>query len=147
VRRWPIHVEGMAGRDLEEAPAVLDAADAADDESEPLLGQATARLEHKESVYSFMLFQPPLSRRRTGHYWTAEVMLAFALLVLNVTLQVGLTLIAGKNIVSSAVQFKDTLFSSDVANTPWLKAYNHAEYHATELHKTVEDMVTTVRRR
>lgn len=132
----------MAGRDLEEAPAVPDATDAADDEAEPLL-RPTARIDHKESVYSFMLFQPPLSRRLRGHYWTPEVMLAFALLVLNVTLQVGLTLIAGKNIVSSATQYKDTLFSSDVPNTLWLKAYEHAEYHATELHKTVDDMVTT----
>lgn len=126
----------MAGLEPDSRPA---SPDAEPDEAEPLLPRATARLEHKESVYSFMLFQPPLSRRRTGHYWTTEVFLAFSLLVLNVTLQVGLTLIAGKNIVASSQQFKDTLLQSEAADTPWLKAFQHVEYHANELHKTVKE--------
>jgi hypothetical protein len=132
----------MAGRDIED-PAGLPAVNVADDDETQPLNPSTTRMEHKESVYSFMLFVPPLARRRTGHYWTTEVLLAFALLALNVTLQVGLTLIAGKNIVSSAQLFKDTLLSSDSADTPWLKAFELADHHANEITQTVVDSVSS----
>jgi len=112
----------------------------ASDENTPLVAApATARLEHKESVYSFMLFQPPLSRRRTGHYWTTEVFLAFALLLLNVTLQVGLTLIAGSHIVERGAQFRNSLVSGNEATTPWDKVINYAKDEGTRIQQEVKD--------
>lgn len=127
-----------SGRDVEDPPLFPQELG---DETEPLLQQrATTRLEHKESVYSFMLFQPPLSRRRTGHYWTTEVLLAFALLVLNVTLQVGLTLIAGTWIVDRSIAFQTTLVSLDQASTPWLKVVDHVTDQSNQLQKNVAEL-------
>jgi len=122
-------IEAMAGVDA--GTASVSSAD----EQMPLLGHQPSvydvsfaeapsfvSIEHKESVYSFMLFQPPLSRRRSGHYCTTEVFLALALLVLNVTLQVGLTLIAGSHIVERSIEFKTSLVSGEDSTTPWDKA-------------------------
>lgn len=120
----------MAGRDSENTTV-------SSDEQQPLLPQqeepSIARLEHKESVYYFMLFQPPISRKRTGHYWTSEVCLAFSLLVLNITLQVGLTLIAGNHIVNKSHQFQTTLVNLDQATTPWEKVIDEVGDHSSQL--------------
>jgi len=129
----------MAGRDSEEPTGSQTASDELREE-EPLV-PATTSMVHKESVYSFMLFQPPLSRHLKGHYWTLEVLLAFALLVLNVTLQVGLTLIAGTHIVERSIQFQTTLVSIDQATTPWLKVIDHVEEHSNALADAAIDTV------
>jgi hypothetical protein len=92
-----------------------------DDETQPLMPVANSmtKIDMKESVYSFMLFQPPISRKRAGHYYTPEVMLAFALLTLNLILQMGLTLIAGNRIVQTASDFSKTLVNTNFRTTPW----------------------------
>jgi hypothetical protein len=120
------------------AGAIPGASEAGSDESEPLL-PPTASIEHKESVYSFMLFQAPLSRRRAGHYWTTEVFLAFALLVLNVTLQVGLTLIAGSHIVERSIQFKTSLVSGGEATMPWERVIDHVQDGSQRTRDYVEE--------
>jgi len=121
-----------------------DLAEEEEEESRRILpGGATTRLDHKESVYSFMLFQPPLSRRKTGHYLTLEVALAFALLVLNVTLQVGLTLIAGTHIVQRGLEFKQTLVSGTEAATPWEMVSDEIQDRGTELKELGEESLGT----
>lgn len=66
-------------------------------------------LLHRDSVYSFVVFMPPLSRRAHGHYITVPVMLAFLLFVLTVTCQLALTLIAGGYIQNNSRDFKVSL--------------------------------------
>lgn len=131
----------MAGLDASSQASPASEDDVADaEESRRILpGEATTRLDHKESVYSFMLFQPPLSRRKAGHYWTLEVLLAFALLVLNVTLQVGLTLIAGTHIVNRGLEFKQTLVSGTEAATPWEMVSDEIQNRGSELKELGEE--------
>jgi len=61
-----------------------------------------------------------------------------ALLVLNVTLQVGLTLIAGSHIVERSIQFKTSLVSGDEATTPWDKVINYAHDEGNEWKNAVK---------
>lgn len=72
--------------------------------------------KHKDSVYSFMLFQPELSRINPGHYWTPPVILAFMLLLINLTLQVCLSYIAGQYIQQLHTNFAKTLLHDEDAN-------------------------------
>uniref|UniRef100_A0A7S0FEL6 Uncharacterized protein n=1 Tax=Pyrodinium bahamense TaxID=73915 RepID=A0A7S0FEL6_9DINO len=67
------------------------------------------QISHKGSVYTMMLFMPPLAHRMYGHYWTVEVPLALALFVMSVTLQLCLTLIAGTHIVQEQEDMRATL--------------------------------------
>lgn len=71
-----------------------------------------------------MVFQPPLTRKQYGHYWRPEVFLTFALLFVNVTLQVVLTVVAGRSIVANDYEFKESLIGSKLAASPytWLAA-------------------------
>jgi len=124
----------MAGQDVESATGGMQST-----ESTPLIDAEsdTTRLDHKDSVYSFMLFQPPISRRVHRHYLTVEVALAFALLVLNIILQVGLTFIAGSHILEKSAQFQTTLVSLDQATTPWEKVIDHVEEHSSNIQEGV----------
>jgi hypothetical protein len=95
----------------------------ASDETEPLIADPNkTHLKMKESVYMFMLFQAPISRRRSGSYWTSDVALAVALLTLNIVLQQGLTQIAGNHLVQKASDFQKTLVNAREATTPWAHA-------------------------
>jgi len=80
------------------------------DEAQPLLGDVPkAKLLHRDSVYSFVIFMPPLTRRTHGHYCTLPVLLAGVLFVLTVTCQLGLTVIAGAYIQTQSSNFKVSL--------------------------------------
>mmetsp|Transcript_64524 Transcript_64524/g.114710 ORF Transcript_64524/g.114710 Transcript_64524/m.114710 type:complete len:743 (+) Transcript_64524:82-2310(+) len=68
-------------------------------------------MRHEPTIYSFMLFQPELSRMSRGHYWTPPVVLAFILLILNVTMQLALSWIAGAHITWQHNFFTDTLLN------------------------------------
>lgn len=72
-------------------------------------GREAAIISHQESVYSLMVFAPPLSRLQVGHYWTGTVLVSFALLVIAVVCQLGLTLIAGQHIRATSASFKKGL--------------------------------------
>lgn len=66
-------------------------------------------IEQKESVYTFMLFMPPLSRKRYGHFCTPQNGLAFMLFWLNAMVQVSLTFIAGNSILSDHKHWRASL--------------------------------------
>lgn len=76
-------------------------------EAEPLI--ATSSIHHHESVFSLVVFAPPLSRLHHGHYWTLPVFISCALFVILVVCQLGLTLIAGRYISSVNADFKGSL--------------------------------------
>mmetsp|Transcript_1569 Transcript_1569/g.4006 ORF Transcript_1569/g.4006 Transcript_1569/m.4006 type:complete len:694 (-) Transcript_1569:69-2150(-) len=82
-------------------------------ESQPLLGIPTERrtgfLEHKESIYHFLVIYPELHRVKRGSYYDAKVGIAFALIVLNIVLQVSLTMIAGSSIFDDMTSYKSSL--------------------------------------
>jgi hypothetical protein len=56
-------------------------------------------------MYTYMLLMPPIAQRVRGHYWTAEVLMGFLLLALTFTLQISLTYIGGRNILSNQADF------------------------------------------
>merc|ERR1712039_786714 len=66
-------------------------------------------IQQTESVYGFMLFMPPLSRKRYGHFCTFQNSLAFLLFWLNALVQVSLTYIAGRNILGNHRHWRESL--------------------------------------
>lgn len=69
-------------------------------------------LAHRNSIYTYMLYVPPISRTRHGHYCTSAVLVAMMLLVVNVVLQVSLTIIAGSYIFEQQSHFLSTLIET-----------------------------------
>lgn len=72
-------------------------------------------LRHRDSIYTYMLYVPPVSRTRHGHYCTSTVIVGAMLLVVNVVLQVSLTIIAGSYIFEQHSQFLATLIGGTPA--------------------------------
>jgi len=72
-------------------------------------GTPTTTLDHRDSVFSFVLFMPPLTRRTHGHYCTVPVTLAVLLFIMTITCQLALTLIAGGFIRERSSGFKVSL--------------------------------------
>jgi hypothetical protein len=98
----------------------------------------TATITHKDSVYSFALFVPPLARRKHGTDCVGEVWLATALLVLTVTCQLALSQIAGAYITSQSLNFKVTL----VRNEHWMShAITPIDYAFDYLKRHTYDVV------
>mmetsp|Transcript_45078 Transcript_45078/g.104258 ORF Transcript_45078/g.104258 Transcript_45078/m.104258 type:complete len:765 (-) Transcript_45078:83-2377(-) len=58
------------------------------------------RLQPRSSVYCFMLFLPPLSVKRCGHYCTTDVVIIFLLFCLCTVLQVSLTVVGGREMLT-----------------------------------------------
>lgn len=77
-------------------------------------------IQHTSSLYTFMLFMPPLARKTHGHFWTPEVPLAFALFAMSVTLQLCLTLIAGASIVQQQHEAQATLIQDETIHDSYL---------------------------
>jgi len=81
-------------------------------EDQPLLGDGDgpmATIKHRESIYSFVTFMPPLTRRTHGHYCTLPVLLALILFSFTIVCQLGLTVIAGGYIQTKSRNFKVSL--------------------------------------
>lgn len=76
----------------------------------------TKTITHQDSVYSFALFVPPLTRKKEGHYCTGNVLLAFSLLVLTATTQLSLSQIVGSYITDQSKTFKVSL----IRNQHWM---------------------------
>jgi len=106
----------------------------------------TKTITHHESVYSFALFVPPLTRKREGHYCTGNVLLSFVLLVLTVTTQLSLSQIVGSYITNQSKAFKVSLIRNQhwisTAVTPLDFAFDwvttQAEQVATQLPWAIE---------
>lgn len=69
----------------------------------------TATILHKDSVFSLVLFVPPLTRKKEGHYCTVPVVISLLLFAVTVTCQLSLTLIAGDYIREQSSSFKVSL--------------------------------------
>jgi hypothetical protein len=98
--------------------------DFAAEETVPLLPTAgevaTTRIEHNGTLYSAMFFLPPLTKQKIGHYWTSSVVLGCILLIFNLILQVGLTILAGGAIVKEQHDFKVSLLGdTHYGSSPW----------------------------
>lgn len=97
-------------------------------ESQPLLAQyGKTSLRHTESIYSAALFQSALSRKHHGHFWTTENFTIFALLILNVAMQVLMTTVAGHAIEAKQYDFKDSLTGGAVYHSPYLELVEQAQ--------------------
>jgi len=59
------------------------------------------------------------------------------------TLQVGLTFIAGEHILQASTSFQKTLVSLDQAPTPWEHAYDHAVEHGTDFQKHITGFIVS----
>jgi len=103
------------------------------------------QISHKGSIYTFMLFMPPLARKMYGHYWAPEVTLAFSLFAMSVTLQMCLTLIAGAAIVQQQFEYKTTLIQdmniTDTYLTVMLDQLEYLSYRGLEIGPQVLDQV------
>mmetsp|Transcript_86464 Transcript_86464/g.153116 ORF Transcript_86464/g.153116 Transcript_86464/m.153116 type:complete len:792 (-) Transcript_86464:78-2453(-) len=109
------------------------------DERQNLL-QPMTEMKHKDSVYSFMLFQPELSRQIYGHYWTPPVVLAGILLILNITLQVGLSWIAGTYISNQHKAFTVTLVNNEEGPSAFT-IYQHVTEEVKGVHETLKEKI------
>lgn len=89
-------------------------------EDQPLLGDGDgpmATIKHRESIYSFVTFMPPLTRRTHGHYCTLPVLLALILFLFTIMCQLGLTVIAGGYIQDKSRDFKVSLIRHEQFTT------------------------------
>jgi len=68
-----------------------------------------------DSVYSFMLYIPPLERTRKGHFCTPKSAFACVLFFVNVLMQVTLTCIAGRYTLDNHQSFVLSLVDDKVA--------------------------------
>lgn len=100
-----------------------------------------AEMKHKDSVYSFMLFQPELSREQHGHYWTPPVILAGILLILNITLQVGLSWIAGTYISNQHKTFTVTLINDATDGPSAMTIYQHVTEEVKGVHDSLKERI------
>jgi len=66
-------------------------------------------METPRSIYGFMVIYPEVHRARSGSYCNAQVAIAFGLIMLNITLQVSLTYIAGSTIFDAQRAYKTAL--------------------------------------
>lgn len=84
-----------------------------DEEAQPLLDSRpryeVTELSKRENIYSYMVYVPPMSVRRHGHYCAPSVCVACALLGLTVMLQVSMTIIAGSYLLNQNSLFLETL--------------------------------------
>jgi len=93
--------------DDEAARALRDMFDPEADEGNALINvRQKSTIVHHPSVFSLLVFAPPLSRLNAGHYWTLPVFISFALTIILVTCQFGLSLIAGQHIRAQTTEFK-----------------------------------------
>jgi len=97
-----------------------------DDESSPLL-QRTGAITNKESVYTYMVLIPPLTRRMHGHYCTTSVALAFSLFCLAILLQMSLTFLAGQHVFESREAWKSGLVQELFTAHDWKNLRNIKE--------------------
>jgi len=72
-------------------------------------------LPAEDSVYSYLLFMPPIEQRRTKRFFTSLILFAICLVVINFVMQTGLLLVVGNHIMykhnhwmSSMVHIKRT---------------------------------------
>jgi hypothetical protein len=101
-----------------------------------------AVIVHHDSVYSLMVFAPPLSRLDVGHYWSLRVLMSCSLFIIALVCQLGLTLIAGAYIQDRSASFKkDLLKISDNADATGSVTITPAHRVITEVKEYVKDSV------
>jgi len=81
--------------------------------------QKTMTVPPEDSVYSYLLFMPPIEQKRSKRYMTGLTFFAFLLVTVNFMMQSGLLYVVGQHIMR-----KHTEWVSSIAN---LK--HHAWYH------------------
>lgn len=81
-------------------------------------GEHMDEISHKESIYNSILFTPPIARSKHKHYWTREVLVAFAIFWVNVALQGGLTFIVGRHILHEHSDFLSSLIQDAPTEHP-----------------------------
>jgi len=69
----------------------------------------TEELEHIETIYSYMIFYPELMRKKGMLYWTPQVGTAFLFFSMTIVIQIALTEIAGRSILSDNIGFRTSL--------------------------------------
>jgi hypothetical protein len=69
----------------------------------------TSKLTMAESVYSYIVLYPEVNRVRKGTYLSGKVFIAFAMIALNLTAQISLTLITGESILEDGQSYKQAL--------------------------------------
>jgi len=106
---------GRADVEATEATPLLGNEEAAEEEEDH-----TEQIPNTESVYSYVIFMPPLSRKKHGHYWTKDVCLAITLFLINCILQGGLTYITGRDILMKHNDWMTSLID-DVGNASKLE--------------------------
>lgn len=99
LRRGGARTGALIGDDLEGAEHV------------PLIAEEESMptLEHKESIYQFMIYMPPIGRMKVQHYCTFPVVLAFVLFSTTLLIQASLTAIAGEKIWMDQVDFRHSI--------------------------------------
>jgi len=68
-----------------------------------------SKLVHTESIYSYIVVYPEMTRMKTGTYFSSKVGVALLLIVINITMQVSLTFITGESILASTIDYKKSL--------------------------------------
>lgn len=81
--------------------------------------EETMSLPPEDSVYSYLLFMPPIEQRRSGRYVTSLMIFAVVLVCVNFVMQAGLLYVVGQHIMR-----KHNEWVSSIGN---LK--HHAWYH------------------
>jgi len=74
-------------------------------------------LPPEDSVYSYLLFMPPIEQRRTKKYATSLTMFAVVLVFVNFVMQAGLLYVVGQHIMHKHVEWVSIL--SNLKNPAW----------------------------
>lgn len=73
-------------------------------------------LEKGESVYSYVIYLPPVIKHQTGTLWHWEMFVGIILLLTNFAMQVGLTFVVGQGVIVEGNAWRQTLVGVDVGD-------------------------------